>query len=433
MRELTRAFALAIGMLLLSMTRSAGADLGDDVEKLAADFGRVAKLRRLPARLLEKGTVHPLLLDREETDPTSESCTSVAVLGAPSVNLLLRFLPGAGPQFWPDGESPEASSAGAVQLVRCGARKSMLQRLALEMRSPRGVVEIVVARAAQPLPPLYVSLPHRDPGPSAPPGASGPRPISAPLSDRADALGKRVRRQGAVDATTQIVAAARDGSGELDLRLGEGCYRMDLLGVPSPAGHPRGVDLDAELVFVPEGTLAARDRTDSADASLALCIGRPRVARLRFAGTIPGSPVVMLMARWELPKGLPAAWGPLARARIAESVRRHHHRDLPGTPIYASLGVTGVTILPVELEPGACYLAALAAIRGEPAGIALAAEVGRRRSEDNPGPGANGTSIAFCAGAEERGRLEVEARGAGLSWLLAVWQTGRLPIGEPAE
>jgi hypothetical protein len=38
--------------------------------------------------------------------------------------------------------------------------------------------------------------------------------------------------------------------------------------------------------------------------------------------------------------------------------------------------------------------------------------------------------LAFCADSESQALLEVEARGVGVVWLLAAWQTGRIPIGE---
>jgi hypothetical protein len=420
-------------LALLSFVSPASADLGKDVSQLSKRWAESTRVRRLKPQLLERGTIRPLLLSRAETDPTTESCTTVAVLGANSTSLIMRFLPTEGPLRWPEGEFPEASIAGAVQLVRCGVRKAMLDRLALEMRSPRGVVEILVAQGPRPLPPLLRTLAHRDPGPAAPLGRSGPRPISAPLRDRADALERRARREGARDVGSRLVSAERDGSGEIPLRLDAGCYRLDVLGVPTPEGWPRGVDLDAELAFVPEGTLAAQDRTESADASLSFCVGARKLARLRFAGTIPSSPVVALIARWDLPTGLPASWGPGARAQIAEAVRRHHLRDLGGSPVYSSIGVAGVTVLPLEVEPGACYLAAIAPIRGEPLGIALAAQADTQRAEDNPGASSSGTAVAFCAGQAERALIDVEARGIGLVWLLGVWQTGRMPIGEVAE
>lgn len=428
-----RWLALLSTLIALFAARPVRADLGTDVADLAKGWSRSTQVRRLKPQLLERGTIRPLLLSREETDPTTESCTTVAVLGASSTSLILRFLPTDGPLRWPEGEFPETSIAGAAQLVRCGVRKAMLERLAVEMRSPRGVIEVLVARGPRPLPPLLRSLAHRDPGPAAPLGRSGPRPVSAPLRERADALERRARRDGARDVGSRLVTAERDGSGDLPLRLDAGCYRIDVLGIPTPEGWPRGVDMDAELTFLPDGAFGAQDRTESADASLSLCVGARRLARLRFAGTIPSSPVVMLLARWDLPSGLPAAWGPDARARIAEAVRRHHQRDLGDSPVYSSLGVAGVTVLPIELEPGACYLAAVSSIRGEPGGIAIAAQADSHRVENNPGSQSAGTAVAFCAGQSDRALIDVEARGVGVVWLLGVWQTGRLPIGEVAE
>jgi hypothetical protein len=420
-------------LALCAVTAPAQADLGHDVDALVAAWKKSARVRRLEPQLIERGGLRPLLLTRQETDPTTETCTSVAVLGSSSTTLVMRFLPSDGPLRWPDGEWPEQSVAGAVQLVRCGIRKAMLERLALEMRSPRGVIEVVVAQAARPLPPLLKTLVHRDPGPAAPLGPAGPRPVSSPLAARTRALEQRARREGAREVAARSLAAGRDGSGDVALRLAAGCHRIDVLGIPAPEGWPRGVDLDADLVWVPDGRPAAQDRTDNADAMLAVCTGEPRLARLHFTGTVPTSPVVVLTARWDLPRGLPPDWGPGPRARMAEAIRRRHQRDLPSAPIYSSLGVTGVTLLPIEVEPGACYLVALAAIRGEPAGMAIAVVAGNHRSEDNPGPNAVGTAIAFCAGREERASIDVEARGVGLAWLLGVWQTARLPIGEVAE
>jgi hypothetical protein len=423
-----------LGLIALCLaTPPAHADLGRDVDALVAAWKQSARVRRLRPQLFERGALRPLLLTREETDPTTETCTSVAVLGASSATLVMRFLPTDGPLRWPDGEHPEPSVAGAVQLVRCGIRKAMLERLALEMRSPRGVIEVVVAQAPRPLPPLLQTLLHRDPGPAAPLGLSGPRPVSAPLPARAAALEQRSRREGAREVAARSLAAGKDGAGDVALRLAPGCHRIDVLGIPAPEGWPRGVDIDADLVWMPDGRPAAQDRTDNADATLALCSGEPGLARLHFTGTVPSSPVVILTSRWDLPHGLPREWGAAPRARMAEAIRRRHQRDLPAAPVYSSLGVTGVTLLPIELEPGACYLVALAAIRGQLAGMAIAVQAGNQRSEDNPGPGASGTAVAFCAGREERASIEVEARGVGLAWLLGIWQTGRLPIGEAAE
>src|SRR5688572_4351427 len=119
-----RGIGQSLGALVVALTLSsfAFADLGADVERVKLAWAKSAKLTDLKPRLLERGTIRRLFLDRENIDPASEDCTTVAVLGAPSTNFVLRFLPaggdGAASRDW-----PEPSIAGAAQVTRCGARK----------------------------------------------------------------------------------------------------------------------------------------------------------------------------------------------------------------------------------------------------------------------------------------------------------------------
>jgi len=101
--------------------------------------------------------------------------------------------------------------------------------------------------------------------------------------------------------------------------------------------------------------------------------------------------------------------------------------------VYESLGVSGVTALPLEVDPGVCYLAALAPIRGEPTSVALAVAVGQKHGQNQGPPEGGGTALAFCSNGDDQALLEVEARGVGVVWLFAVWQTGRVPLGEVQE
>src|SRR5690606_11173810 len=140
------------------------ADLQGDVERLKLAWAGSAKLEELKPVLMERGSMRRLFLPREATNPNSEDCTTIAVLGSPSTNFLLRFLRSEDDAML-GRDWPEPSIAGATQLTRCGARKSMLGRIAVEMRSPRGVLEFIVAQSSEPAPSLLKALPHRDPGP----------------------------------------------------------------------------------------------------------------------------------------------------------------------------------------------------------------------------------------------------------------------------
>src|SRR4030095_15532774 len=105
--------------------------------------------------------------------------------------------------------------------------KAMLARLVVEMRSPRGVIEVIAVRAPRPVPPLLGTLRHRDPGPIAPLGISGPRPVSAPLVDRVRAVEQRGRHENA-RVERKNYRTNNDGSGEIAVELDAGCHRLDL-------------------------------------------------------------------------------------------------------------------------------------------------------------------------------------------------------------
>lgn len=409
----------------------ARADLDADVGALMRAWGSSGELSRGAPRLLERGQVRPLFLSGSATDPTRDDCTVVVVLGAPSANFVLRFLPLAERARFPHGDAPEISVAGAAQLVRCGIRKPMLERLAVEMRSPRGVVETVVARVPRPLPPLFSVLPHRDPGPSAPLGHSGPRPSAASVEQRAAAIEKRRHRDGARITLREKLVADDGGRGQTLVRLTPGCHQLDVLGAAVSPGGARGVDVDADLLLEPSGEPLATDHTEAADANLGFCIGESAVARLRFTGSPPGQPALLIAATQPLPRGLPEDWGAGPRGRVAEALTRQRGRMPVQAPVEQSMGVAGVTLVAADVIPGACYVAALAPIRGQTTGVAMAVNGGRERAQ-NHAPEGGGTALSFCAD-RDTATFEIEARGAGVVWLFALWKVALLPVGGPAS
>lgn len=409
----------------------AKADLETDARRLRRTWEKHGQVTQMRPDLLERGGIRPVTLPTPMLAP-SAGCTSVAVLGAPSTNFMLRLpsLPSRG-----DGLSltPEASVAGAAQVTRCGAAKLTLAGLAVEMRSPRGVVEVVVATSAQPPPLLYRVLPERDPGPLAPFVSSGPPPSSAPLSVRARRIEDRARREHALELSRNSVQSDAAGAGETLLRLAPGCHRLDVLGVPAPSGSLRPVDIDAELSAIDRSSEAVSDMSENADASLVSCVGEAVPMRLRYAGSLPSTPVALLHARWDLPANVPVGWGPTARARMTAALGVQHVHTLRSAPVYTSLGVTGVTALPFQVEPGSCYIVGVAALRGTALGLGVTASFANDYAQNHGGSAGNGTHVAFCAPVDEPALLEVEARGIGLVWLLAAWQTGKIPIGEVGE
>lgn len=421
--------SLGVLLVLLALPSGASADLGADVERVKLAWAGSAKLADLKPRLLERGTIRRLFLPKEYVDPTSEACATVAVLGAPSSNFVLRFLPAAS-----DGPAsrdwPEPSIAGAAQVTRCGARKAMLNRIAVEMRSPRGVLEFVVARSSEPMPSLLKTLPHRDPGPPGRRRETGPQASLAPLGERVTRVQHRNAQNNGLDPYERKVTSSRSGTGSKLFRLDAGCHRFDVLGEASDdEEHPTDVDLMVHSVS--EEVVLAEDRSDNPDASVEFCVGQPEIVKLSFQGAAPRSEVAVVVASWRLPEGLPVAWGTRARAGMAEAVGKAQFPALTESPVFATLGVQGPTFLPLEVLPEACYLVVVAAIRGTTHGIAIAAESGGSLGQNQSQPDQNSTSLAFCAEGSDRAVIEVEAHGSGLGWLLGVWQVGSLALGEP--
>ncbi len=92
----------------------------------------------------------------------------------------------------------------------------------------------------------------------------------------------------------------------------------------------------------------------------------------------------------------------------------------------------GLTVLPVELVPGGCYLAAAAAIQGSVKLLSLSASVGEVTSVAHVDDEDLAAVVTFCAGAAERGKLEVEVRGTSPIWIAALWPVARQKLGERA-
>jgi hypothetical protein len=403
------------------------------VARLLLAWSLNARVTRLPPRLLERGDPHPVVLPLDSIDPRGGACVTVALLGATSTTFAVRFVPASGAGAEPEHDQDKQSIAGAIQLVRCGPQRASLSRLAVQMRSPRGIIEGVVAQSSVPAPPLALTLSHRDPGSARERQHFSARPREAPVADRLGPILRRLAREGAADIKQTSMLSGYAGAGGSILRLAEGCHQFHLVGEPTPQGAPRGVDIDLELLWMPSSEVAVSDHGNSSDASALLCVAETQTVALRFVGAAPRTPVVLIRARWALPGGLPSHWGPHARAQAAAALRRAHAPTLVEPPVQQWLGVTGVTTLPVELIPGACYVAAVATVTGRPRTLGLASEVGRHYGRSQAAPEDSASTLSFCAATSERGQLEVQALGPGVVWVAGIWQTGLVPVGEEAE
>lgn len=423
-RGLLRA-ALSLGFLALPA--GARAELGADATRLAQAWSEHGVLRRLPPRLGERTAPTVVFLPVELLSGAPRSCVSVAVLGPSSTHFTVRAAGGA---YLPDSieDWPQASLAGLVQITRCGKRKSRLSALIVEMRSPRAVLEVIAVESAEPVQPATDVLPQRDPGPIAPLAGFGPPPVPAPINERFALTESRAKRDGALEITRELAQSSPRGSGSVKRLFEVGCYRVALLAEPGADG-----ELSSDLSVLPDldasAALAGIERGDGFGAAMEFCQGERGTSGLRFAGAAANARVWALASRFALPDGLPEAWGGGGRARMAAVLRRHGVR-VNGTPVDHALGVQGPTLMPIGLEPGACYVAAITAVQGQAFALALGVQVGRLGSQNRMAPGTNGTLISFCAGGASTAKLEADGRGPNLTWLFALWQTGRLGRGE---
>lgn len=393
-------------------------DLGSlarEVSRLEEAYRGLGRVERWRPRLAQKSTrlALPLQVGADQT-----GCTTVAILGSRNLSFVLQF-PSPEGEETADRAWPVSSSVGVAEVTRCGERQAALERLTLSLRSPRGLVEILVLRSTTPPPPVSALLPGRDPGPSLPTPEIGPRPLGGSVAARVAKLEEENVFRGARAQRKTSALVDERGRSSSTVTLAPGCHQLDLLAPPHREGTP---DLDAVLTSIDRGEELALDENESPQARLRYCVGRSERARLSIGGALPNSEVTLLHSEWDLPSGLPLDWGPLARASMARVLWTDLPPRVPEAPVLATLGVQGTTELGWPARPGACYLVAVARVRGEARRLALDAQAGLSHSSITAPAGHDGTSLGICAQGEPWVRLRVYGMGASFAWLASVWE-----------
>lgn len=423
-RPVRRKVPAALWLGLLALAAPAGATLAEDVGRLKQTWAGRARVEQLRPRLSSRGETIPLALPAWATDERTERCTSVTILSNPRISFVLQVGNGAGLDV-------RTSEVGAIQVSRCGSRRADLKRTLLEMRSPRGIVETLVAESASPLAPLASVLAHRDPGPKSPGGQAGPAPVPPPLELRASAWEAQARRDGATQVERQLVKASGSEIPTARLSLIEGCHRLSALGLqPAGADAPRDLDLllRGEALF----DLRREDQSENSDAEISICLASPAAVRLGVLGLGPTDPAVLQHARFPMPTGLPSHWGPLVRSRLAEAFFRRHSLGAEREPVHQSLGVAGRTTLPLHLELRTCYAAGLSVLSGTFKALLLEAMPSDRDGAADSTSESEAVVVAFCTGDDGFAKLRVEAVGSSVAWVAAVWRVEREVLLEGA-
>jgi hypothetical protein len=368
----------------------------------------------------------PRFLNDDETsalvlpDMPPAECTTLALLGPRGLGFHARVV-GDGD---PDRDVRIASQAGAIAIERCGGPPP--RAVMVTSDSGRGAVEIAVARSHRPLAPLRAILPERAGGNWTPGPEPGPAPLLSPPERRADVADARAKRDGATVAPRVSLPSGSDGSGGAGEKLSEGCHTLRLFAVDSrgPQASGRGrLDLDAELRQRADDRVLARDRSDAPDAELSVCVGEPTDTDVLFVGSPPRGPVLMTHYAWALPAHLPTLWGSEVRGRMARVLLARHVASPEREPFLLTQGGSGTTSIPVPIEPGACYIAIVAATQGTPRALGLRVRVAASEAFDDRGVEGAGAAVAFCAQSQEHATALVEAHGAPLlGWAFAAYR-----------
>ncbi|MBK8258749.1 MAG: hypothetical protein IPK82_39595 [Polyangiaceae bacterium] len=351
-----------------------------------------------------------------------------AVLSHPANIAAPASLPLDHPALANDASTPLKAQAGVATLSRCGKeqreRPLENERALAQSISQRTAVEVLVVRSTSPLDAVDTILVDRAVGPVAPRGDTG-RPLDpGPLTDRINRVEKRAKDGGTSRIVKVPMRASNTGTGTFALRLSEGCHAVDLL-ADVPPNAIRGTDVDGDVRVAETGRMLARDRGEAPDGHMEFCLGETTNVEVGFLGASGPVEVTLVDANWPLAESIPAEWGPDARGDIAFALRRRHTPALPSHPIATFVGVQGETVVPFTVEPGQCYIAVTAYMRGQSRSLRLSVEIGDRAPRDEVAERAEAAQVAFCAKTEDRAKLRVLTRGEQPWWTALIWRVSQ--------
>jgi hypothetical protein len=414
-----------------SASQARAEDLPDSTDRVAdawRDEG--AKVVRGDSQFVFEGETLTLLVPEPDPNP---ACQTLALIGARGLSFHARV-----GDFGSDDASDErvSSIAGVVEMTSCGAPPLRFVRLTSD--GGRGALEIVAACSLRPLRSSSEVLLERSFGVMPPPADPGALPLLPAPEKRADVAEARARREGARPWPREAWPAGLDGKGEGSILLTSGCHTIELFApdtrpvrrTPHPsssaisdrnsAAQGSRLDLDA-TIRDDTGQPMAHDHSPAPDARLDLCVGETTASTVLFEGA-PASPVLVTHASAPLPEHLPTTWGPETRARMALALLARHVKEPEQEAVLVAAGASGLTPIPVDVEPGGCYVAVAAFEHGRARGLGLRVSLGARESVDERGASDEASAVAFCAGDRDQARIEVDTRAAGVAWGLALFR-----------
>lgn len=407
---------IALVLFIVLVAAPARADLMADAQAIVTAWSKPSsKAQRVTTVFVHDGETRRVpYADRRDE---AQSCLTIVAIAERHVRFKLTTAAAI---------EPQESRAGVARLTDCGKGSLSLsaekRRVEVSITRGRGAIEIISATHASPLSAVEVVLPTRAVGPVGSDAASAG---ALPLAPRAERLA-RARRGAQLDGASTItpvsLTATDDGSGAATLELASGCYRVHVL---ADARVGVAADVDAEARRHDDGVLLRRDRSHAPDARLAFCIGATAAVVIRFAGAPSLAKVSIVTAHWPIPDGVPATWGAEAQAGLAWALYRRRTPSPRRPPSFQSLGAPGTTVLPIRVEPNACYLTAFSLARGLATAGRLTAIVGHQVMYDDASDLTRSAAVTFCTGPRDtRARLLVDVRARDAWWVAALWRIG---------
>ena len=160
------------------------------------------------------------------------------------------------------------------------------------------------------------------------------------------------------------------------------------------------------------------------DVKLLACVGATTTVNATFEGAPRQSDVIVTHAFVPISSRVPRAWGGGVRARFASILLEHRVVVSSDNAVLLVQGAAGPTPVPVDLEPGACYVAvgALEHGRARGHGLRYASSSASGLPTTSMAPRRTRAAVGFCARDAEHGRLEVDTRSSGAGWAVAVFR-----------
>jgi hypothetical protein len=403
----------------------ARADLADDTRALLTSWRRAgASVERAGTVFLLSGEARSVALPRARRG--APRCLRVVALAERAIGFAVApgtVAPGALATNLEalSGIGFQPSEAGVAQLENCSRSAKSLRRITVTMAAGRGAIEIIVMRYDDEPPAVDRVLPERAIGFSAPRSEIAPLAL-APLRERLERSHQLAKNDAAAAVVDIRTRATSQGAGSMVMRLSGGCHRVSVLSETQGQGV---VDVDAEARLAQSHLVLARDRSHAPDGRLDFCVADSERVELRFVGAASSSSVVVVDAHWPLPSGLPHHWGRQASAGLAWALFRRRTPAVSHAPNLLVMGPVGTTVVPLTVEPGACYLVALTLARGEALGGRLSVHVAGETRYDDAGDEPRSAALTFCAPpGVDRAELEVDLRGGSAWWGAALWRLG---------